>query len=146
VSSLIQPSHINAALAATSKRAVLAEMAAMFTALDQEAVQAALLERETVGSTAIEPGIAIPHAKLTVASEIEVCFGRSQAGIQWGAPDHQLVHLIFMMVAPVQASQKYLQVLATLCRFLRHRNNRSLLQSAAAEELVTFLVAAKELQ
>ena len=146
MSSLIHPSHIIAALSATSKRGALAEMAGLLADFDQDALQVALLDREAVGSTAIEPGIAVPHAKPAAAQEVEVCFTRSRAGIQWGAPDRHLVHLIFLMVAPGSASEQYLLTLATLCRFLRHRNNRSLRMNATDDELVTFLAAAKELQ
>ncbi len=143
---LIQPSHIIGALGATSKRGALAEMAGLLTDFDQDKLEAALLDREAVGSTAIDTGIAVPHAKLAAATTIQVCFGRSQAGIQWGAPDRQLVHLIFLMVAPMSASERYLQTLATLCRFLRDSSNRRRLLSSTDGELVQFFAATKELQ
>lgn len=146
MSSLIQSSHIIGALAATSKRGALAEMAGLLADFDQDALVEALLGREAVGSTAIGTGIAVPHVKLEAAKEIQICFGRSKAGIQWGAPDRQLVHLIFLMVAPLSASDHYLQTLATLCRFLRDSNNRRLLLNSTDADLVTFIDAAKELQ
>lgn len=121
-------------------------MAGRLTDFDQERLQAALLDREAMGSTAIDPGIAVPHAKLAEATEIQVCFARSETGIQWGAPDRQLVHLIFLMVAPMGASAHYLQTLASLCRLLRDTSNRHLLLRAPEEELVKFFAAAKELQ
>jgi mannitol/fructose-specific phosphotransferase system IIA component (Ntr-type) len=104
--------------------------------------------REQLGilSTTIDAGIAVPHAKIAAATEIQVCFGRSQAGIQWGAPDRQLVHLILLMVAPQSASERYLQTLATLCRFLRDSNNRRRLLSSTDGDLVPFFASAKELQ
>ncbi len=144
MSSLISPSHIIGTLAATSKRGALAELAGLLD-FDQETLQAALLDREAVGSTAIDPGIAVPHAKLAAAHDIQICFGRSQAGIQWGAPDRQPVHLIFLLVAPTSASEAYLETLAALCRFLRDSNNRSLLLRTPDEELGQFLAGAKEL-
>lgn len=121
-------------------------MAGLLTDFDQDVLEAALVEREAVGSTAIDSGVAVPHAKLAAAKEIQVCFARSKAGIQWGAPDRQLVHLIFLMVAPVGSSEHYLQTLAILCRFLRDNNNRSRLLGAPDGELATIFAAAKELQ
>ncbi len=146
MSSLIHPSHIITALKATSKRGALAEMAGLLTDFDQDRLQTALLDREAMGATAIDPGIAVPHAKLAEAKELQVCFARSEAGIQWGAPDRQLVHLIFLMVAPASASAHYLQTLASLCRLLRDSSNRRLLLHASPEELVQFFATVKELQ
>ncbi len=146
MSILIPPSCIIGALAATTKRGALAEMAGLLPEFDQEVLQTALFDREIVGSTAIDPGIAVPHATLTAAQEIHVCFGRSQVGIQWGAPDRQLVHLIFLMVAPVSTTGKYLESLALLCRFLRNTNNRRRLLHASDEDLVKIFKNAKELQ
>lgn len=145
MSSLIASSHIITSLAATSKRAALAEMAELLD-FDQDVLQTALLEREAVGSTAIDTGLAVPHAKLADATEIEVCFARSRAGIQWGAPDRQPVHLIFLMVAPADAASDYLETLATLCRFLRDSSNRTMLMNAPDEELIEFIATARELQ
>ncbi|MEN8256975.1 MAG: PTS sugar transporter subunit IIA [Thermodesulfobacteriota bacterium] len=143
---LIQPSHIITALSATSKNEVLAEMAGLLVDFDHDALLAALLDREAVGATAIDPGLAVPHAKLSGAKEMQVCFARSRTGLQWGAPDHQLVHLIFLLVAPMDSSDQYLQTLATLCRFLRDSNNRNLLLSSSDKEVASIFAAAKELQ
>jgi mannitol/fructose-specific phosphotransferase system IIA component (Ntr-type) len=143
---VISPSHIIGDLVATSKRGALAEITALLPGFDQDELQSALLEREAVGSTAIETGLAVPHAKLAAAQEIQVCFARSQAGIQWGAPDHQLVHLIFLVVAPLQATTTYLETLATLCRFLRDSNNSSRLLRSTDDQLAPLLAAAKGLQ
>ncbi len=142
----IDPSHIITALKATSKNDVLAEMAGLMTDLDKDALIAALLDREAVGSTAIDPGLAVPHAKLAGIKEMQVCFARTRTGIQWGAADRQPVHLIFLLVAPVGSSSAYLQTLAALCRFLRDNTNRSLLLSASDKELAEIFAAAKELQ
>jgi PTS system nitrogen regulatory IIA component len=143
---VIPASRIIGDLVATSKRGALAEMAAVFAAFDQEELQTALLEREAMGSTAIDSGIAVPHAKLAAAQEIQVCFARSLAGIQWGAPDRQLVHLIFLLVAPLSATAAYLETLATLCRYLRDSNNRRLLLRAEDDQLFSIFGTAKELR
>lgn len=142
----IPTSHIIGALAATTKRGVLVEMTGVLTDFDQEELLGALLEREAVGATALDSGVAVPHAKFGVAGEIQVCFARSQAGIQWGAADRQLVHLIFLMVAPVSVPCRYLETLATLSRFLRDRNNRSLLLHSSDEKVGKFFATAKELK
>ena len=118
----------------------------MMQEFDQDVLLQALLDRESVGSTAIDTGLAVPHAKVASAKKIQVCFARSRTGIQWDAPDRQLVHLFFLMVAPPTAAAQYLETLATLCRFLRDSSNRSLLVKASDEDLATIFATAKELQ
>lgn len=146
MSNLIQPSHIIPGLAAGTRRDALAEMVRLVTGFDQEQVLTALREREAIGSSAIDPGLAVPHARVTGTGQLEVCFARSAAGIQWAAPDRQPVHLIFLMVASRGGGDEYLETLANLCRFLRDSSNRTLLMKASTEELVTFLTTARELQ
>lgn len=143
---LIQSSHIIPSLAAGTRRDALAEMVRLVTGFDQGPLLIALQEREAIGSSAIDPGLAVPHARVAGSGELEVCFARSAAGIPWGAPDRQPVHLIFLMVASRGGGDNYLETLANLCRFLRDSSNRTLLMKASAEELVSFLTTARELQ
>jgi PTS system nitrogen regulatory IIA component len=50
-------------------------------------VAEALAARERLGSTAVGDGLAIPHAKLASAETLMACFGRSETGIRFAAPD-----------------------------------------------------------
>ncbi len=81
----------------------------------------ALLERrEQMGSTGMGRGIAIPHCRAGIVPELRLAFGRSRAGISWGAIDSQPVHNIFLIVAPpVEVSNSYLPVLGRLAQFAK---------------------------
>ncbi len=84
-----------------------------------------LHRRESVGSTGIGHGIAIPHGRTTAAPELIIAFGRSSNGIAWEAIDGKPVHLIFLVIAPPhEEDNQYLPMLGKLVEFLHDENNR----------------------
>lgn len=131
-------------LAATSKKETLLELAAAvreeYPALSATDLRDILLEREALGSTGIDEGIAIPHGKIGGIGEIILCFGRSRRGIAFDAPDGKPTHLFFLLVAPADAAAQYLSSLARLSRFLKTPHIRSrLLLAENKEELAAIL-------
>src|SRR6202163_4314826 len=60
----------------------------------------ALWRREQVGSTGLGHGIAVPHARITGISEPIVLFVRTKSAIEFNAPDHKPVSLLFMILVP----------------------------------------------
>ena len=59
-----------------------------------------LLERESLGSTGIGDGIAIPHGKLQLIPDMIVAFGRSSMGVDFHSLDRKPAHLFFLLVTP----------------------------------------------
>lgn len=79
-----------------------------------------LRRRETLGSTGIGQGIAIPHCRSTVVSHLRVAFGRRLAGIDYKAIDDKPVHYFFLIVAPpLEVSNQYLPVLGKIAQFAK---------------------------
>jgi len=65
---------------------------------------ARVLEREELAPTALGSGVAIPHARLPVGDRPAIAIGRHPAGIDFGATDGELVHLIVLVLwEPAQA-------------------------------------------
>jgi len=79
-----------------------------------------LAQRETLGSTAIGKGIAVPHARSALIAERAVLVARSIRGIDFDAPDGKPVQLFFLIVAPsVGRDPIYLKLLADIVRAVR---------------------------
>lgn len=79
-----------------------------------------LRRRETLGSTGIGQGIAIPHCRSLVVNRLRVAFGRKNAGIDFKAIDDQPVRYFFLIVAPpLEVSNQYLPVLGKLAQFAK---------------------------
>ena len=113
---------INLDLQATSKDAVLKELVGLLK-LDEKAdamLFKMLKRRETLGSTGIGQGIAIPHCRSLVVNRLRVAFGRRLAGVDFKAIDDQPVHYFFLIVAPpLEVSNQYLPVLGKIAQFAK---------------------------
>ena len=92
---------------------------------DKEILIEMLRQRESLGSTGIGKGIAIPHGRTLTVSNLIIVFGKSESGIQFDAIDGDPIHLIFMIIAPYQDRQNlYLVVLGKLAELLRKKKIR----------------------
>ena len=79
-----------------------------------------LKRRETLGSTGVGQGMAIPHCRSLVVNRLRVAFGRKLAGIDFKAIDSRPVHYFFLIVAPpLEVSNQYLPVLGKLAQFAK---------------------------
>src|SRR5262245_16751624 len=59
-----------------------------------------LLEREKLGSTGLEKGIAVPHSRSMMVDKLTLLFARAPEGIDFDAIDGKPVELIFLILAP----------------------------------------------
>lgn len=99
-----------------------------------------LLEREKLGSTGIQDGVAIPHGKVKGLQQSVVVFGRSLKGIDFQAFDNKPTHLFFVLLAPEQTTREHLKLLARLSRLLKKETLRDkLLQAKDAETIYQIL-------
>jgi nitrogen PTS system EIIA component len=79
----------------------------------------AVLNREFLASTALEPGLAVPHARLAGLPGLSFAFGRSLQPVSWCARTGQAVRLVFLMAVPATDATQYLQVISGLARLAR---------------------------
>jgi nitrogen PTS system EIIA component len=78
-----------------------------------------LMERESLGSTGIGGGIAIPHGKLGGVADIILGFGRSRSGVEYESLDGRPVHLFFLLLTPENSTGGHLKVLAQISKLLK---------------------------
>jgi len=88
-----------------------------------------VLAREREHSSAVENGVAFPHARTDLVDEIIIGIGRSRAGIPIGA-DQQRARLIFVIGVPERLVNDYLICVGTLARLLKDEATRSRLLHA----------------
>jgi len=101
-----------------------------------------LSRRETLGSTAIGKGVAVPHCRTLAVSDVHVVVGLSKKGVDFQASDGKKVHLFFLIVAPPSdASHLYLPVLGKIVETVRDAKLRQ-----ALLEIDTFSALVKILQ
>lgn len=83
---------------------------------DKDPIIDALLQRENQGSTGLEQGIAVPHAKTTAVDNITLAIGISPEGMEFDALDGQPSRLFFCMLAPPDQPGKHVEVLSEIAR------------------------------
>ena len=83
---------------------------------DREAYRKAILAREEMSSTAIEQGIAVPHAKSDAVSAPSLAAMTLTQGVDYGAMDGQPSDLFFMIAATLNGCLLY-----TSCRVVSTR-------------------------
>lgn len=110
---------------------------------DADVVLASALARETLMSTAVGEGIAIPHAKSGGAARPLLAFARAE-GLDWASPSGDLAQIIFLISVPeADAGDEHLRILAKLSRALTRKNVRQgLLQASTEAEVLEVLGAA----
>ncbi|MGK5532960.1 PTS fructose transporter subunit IIABC [Streptomyces sp. URMC 129] len=121
MSKLITADLVDLALSATTKEAAarsLAErMAAAGRVTDLDGFLADVAAREAQMPTGLEGGIGIPHCRSAHVTEPTLAFGRSAAGIDFGATDGA-ADLVFLIAAPAGADEDHLTILSGLARSL----------------------------
>lgn len=80
---------------------------------DAEAYRQAILAREAQSSTAIEAGIAVPHAKAACVARPSLAAMMLDKGVDYGAMDKQPSNLFFMIAAPLDGDL-HLEILSHL--------------------------------
>jgi PTS system nitrogen regulatory IIA component len=128
-------------LESSDKRGALAEMveriASEFHLKDKDLILEMLLNRESLGSTAIGKGVAFPHGRSVAVPELTLLFARSDKGVDFDALDKKPTHLFFLIIAPPQDKENlYLQVLGHLVELIKTASIRQkLLESSDFEQL-----------
>ena len=73
-------------------------------------------EREMLGSTALENGIAIPHAKIEGLDKVSVVIGISRLPVAFGAPDGKGTNVFFLVLAPPENPSEHIQILSSIAK------------------------------
>lgn len=101
---------------------------------DAAAYKAAILARESEGTTAIGEGIAVPHAKSDSVKQPGLSAATVPGGIDYDAPDGQPSDLFFMIAAPQDGGDVHLEILSRLMVMLMDPDFCNKLRSASDPE------------
>ena len=75
----------------------------------------AVISRELLCSTAVAPGWALPHGRLSDVPQLCFALGRCRSPIKWFG-SREPVRLVFLFVVPENAGAAYLSVVSGLAR------------------------------
>jgi mannitol/fructose-specific phosphotransferase system IIA component (Ntr-type) len=134
------------ALAASDRDGAIRELVASLAtqgALPESAVDevvSSLVKREQNGSTGFGKGVAVPHVKHAKVRKMAGTVGRSAAGIDFSALDHQPVYSVVLLLSPENQPQQHLQAMNIIFSNLqKDMFRRFLRQSDTREKIVELL-------
>ncbi|MEO1680888.1 MAG: PTS sugar transporter subunit IIA [Pseudomonadota bacterium] len=122
LSELLKPDAVRIIAESTSKKRLfqkLGEVAHNVYDCPTARICEALMERETLGPTAVGHGIALPHARVAGISQLCGLFFKLDKPMDFEAVDRQPVDLVFALVAPEDAGVHHLKALAAVSRTMR---------------------------
>ena len=99
-----------------------------------------LLKRESLGSTGIGQGVAIPHGKSDCVSKLVGAFGVSKSGVNFDSLDGEPVSLFFLLLAPEDSAGPHLKALARISRLLKDKHFRDGLRAAKDEKTLIKII------
>lgn len=140
---LIAPEVVKVPLLADTKSEVLRELVEILQDAgrikDVYGVLEAIQRREEMGSTGLELGIAVPHAKTDRVDRLTMAIGVSKDGIEFDALDGKPSMLFFLMLAPPDQTGPHLEALAEIAKLAKSREFCSALMSAHSPDEVVRL-------
>ena len=101
---------------------------------------AALIKREQNGSTGFGKGVAVPHVKHAQIKKMVGTVGRSTAGIDFAALDHQPVYSIVLLLSPENQPQQHLQAMNIVFSNLQKDMFRRFLRQSDTKEAIVDLL------
>ncbi|PIS28241.1 MAG: hypothetical protein COT43_06695 [Candidatus Marinimicrobia bacterium CG08_land_8_20_14_0_20_45_22] len=111
---------------------------------DRKKALKALLDREDLGSTGLESGLAIPHARTNAVNGVALALGISKTGIDFQSADGKPSHLFFLLLAAENETSVNVQVLALIARMNLSSEFRSKMVSVDSAESALEIVRAME--
>ncbi|MFJ1801351.1 fructose-specific PTS transporter subunit EIIC [Streptomyces sp. NPDC088180] len=147
MSELITAELVDLDLSATTKdaaaRSLAERMAAAHRVTDLDGFLADVVAREAQMPTGLDGGIGIPHCRSEHVSAPTLAFGRSGAGIDFGAADGP-ADLVFLIAAPTGADDDHLTILSGLARRLMDPDFTAALRAGTDPRAVAALIRGEE--
>ncbi|WP_432163100.1 PTS fructose transporter subunit IIABC [Streptomyces tendae] len=147
MSNMITADLVDLDLSADTKeaaaRALAERMVALGRVTDLEGFLADVAAREAQMPTGLDGGIGIPHCRSEHVTEPTLAFGRSAAGVDFGAADGP-ADLIFLIAAPAGADDAHLTILSSLARQLMNAEFTAALRSAGDAAAAAALIRGEE--
>jgi PTS system nitrogen regulatory IIA component len=126
-------------LKANTKQDVIKELADNISNvhpnINNERLTEALLDREKLCS-ALDSGVAVPHAKISGITEIILGFGRSLEGIVFESLDKKPTNFFITLITPEDVTGIRIELLARISKVFRNQDLRSRLMNCDSEQAI----------
>lgn len=144
--SLLSTDCICTDLQSRSKPAVLDELVDILERAgklkDRNQFLQAIQAREASGSTGLQHGIAIPHARSDFVDEAAIALGVARDGIDFDSLDGELSRFFLLVAEPEEVDSAHLEILSTVSQYLGNADFREkLLQAHSPQQVMDLFTA-----
>jgi len=119
---IISRECVKAPLEHTDKKGVIDELVDLLAGQglvsDAESFRGTVWAREQTRTTGIGHGLAIPHGKSEVVSELAMAVGKPPEPIDFASIDGKPVRLVVLLASPVERTSDHIQALARISRLM----------------------------
>ena len=144
---LLSPDRVVVPLLAADRQSAIATLTRMLASLagaGHEEVLDAVMERESVQSTGIGFGVAIPHGRCGAVRELTMVAGVSAEPVPFDSIDGEPVRLFFLIVGPEASAGLHVKILSRIARLVRRDTVRQqLLEAASADAFYNVILDAE---
>jgi PTS system nitrogen regulatory IIA component len=141
---LLKPELVKMHLEATTKVGAIREMVSILDQAgmlkDSQAAEEVVLERETIMSTGMERGIAIPHGKTDSVDSLVVALGLKPEGLDFGSADGQPTNILIITLSPLSRTGPHIRFMAEISTLLSNDSLRKLILNAKTSQEVVDLL------
>jgi Kef-type K+ transport system membrane component KefB/mannitol/fructose-specific phosphotransferase system IIA component (Ntr-type) len=138
LSKYLTPDNVKIELKGNNKDEIIRELLTLLeqngNISDYNKAWSAIWEREKSISTGMKFGIAIPHAKTDIVSDIICAVGIKPDGVDFDSIDNIPAQIFVIILIPETATSPYLQLLSKIIRFLSNPDVRDNILSCKSKE------------
>ena len=135
---ILDPTAVVVPLKAKNKSEAIIELIAVLnqsdSLIDPDMAAKAVMERESIRSTGIGQGFAIPHGKCNAVKELVMAVGRLQEPIDFDSIDGKPVEIVVLLVSPMDRTGPHIQALARISRLMKSQAVSAELKNAASSK------------
>lgn len=141
IHSLLSSSKILSSYQPKTKHELLVDMIQLLSedldAGSLEAVREAVLNRESIMSTGVGKGLAIPHGKTEQVVQNYAVFARLTEGIEYESIDDIPVRMVFLLVGPTSKNSTHIKLLSRISRLMNSATFRDkILECETTEQIL----------
>jgi nitrogen PTS system EIIA component len=144
---LLAPDRVMVPLQVADRQAAIAALTRMLADVadaSPDEVLSAVMERESVQSTGIGFGVAIPHGRCGAVRELTMVAGVSAQPVPFDAIDGEPVRLFFLIVGPESSAGLHVKILSRIARLVRRDSVRQqLLEATTADAFYNVILDAE---
>lgn len=139
LSKILPPENVVLDLDVSSKKRVFEQAGLIFEnncGLSRSNVTDNLFARESMGTTGLGYGVAVPHGRIEGLKTPVAAFVRLSKPIPFEAPDGKPVNLLFFLLIPQNVTQQHLEILSEIAAMFSDGTCRTFLLNEPSSERI----------